>query len=471
MVKRKEFIPKPYQELIIDFGMENPRCAIWASMGSGKSSAALTLINRQLICGNDRPVLVLAPLLVATVTWPDELAKWNHLHGIRISVITGTELERRRALAKKAEIYTTNYESLPWLVEYWGDRWPYEMVIADESTKLKSFRTRQGSVRARALSKVAHTKVKQFIELTGTPSPNGLKDLWGQIWMIDGGRRLGRSYSAFQERWFRIPKFGDPSPIPHPHAEWEIHNALKDICLTINAADWFDLEDPIVTNKFVQLPEKARRLYQEMEAKFFIELEGHEIEAATAAVKSMKLVQIANGAAYLDPEVIDDEDPRARVFKEIHDAKIQALESIINEAAGMPVLVATNFKSDQVRLSKAFPKSKVMTSANGKTLMPLWNEGKIPVMLAHPASAGHGISLQDGGNILVFFGLGWNLEHRLQMLERLGPMRQLQAGHKRPVFIFNILAQGTIDELILERMEGKKSVQDVLLNAMARRKK
>jgi len=355
------------------------------------TSTVLTLIDQQLMMGYDKPKLVIAPLLVAKTTWEDEALKWEHTRGIRVVPIIGTELERRRAMATKAEVYTINYEQLPWLVDYWGDRWPYEDVIADESTKLKNYRTRQGGQRAKALSSVAHSKIKRFIELTGTPAPNGLKDLWGQIWMLDGGKRLGRTYSAFEDRWFRMPRYGDnKTPQPLAHSEQEIHGALKDICLTVNAADWVDLEDPVVVNRYVAIPPRARDLYKRMEDEFFFELEGHDVEAATAAVKSLKLLQICNGAVYVDPLTESDDDPRALKFKEVHDAKIQELESIINEACGMPVLVATNFKSDTVRLTKAFPKSKVLTSANGHLLMPLWNEGKIPLMVGHPASAAMG---------------------------------------------------------------------------------
>ena len=434
------------------------------------TTSALTAIDRMNLSGYDRPTLVLAPLLVAKTTWPDEALKWAHLRHARVVPIVGDESARLRAVKLDASVYTTNYENLPWLVEYFGDRWPFERVIADESTRLKSFRLRQGGVRAQALAKVAHTKIKQFIELTGTPSPNGLIDLWGQIWMLDAGRRLGRSFTAFKQRWFTEITERHLT-IPHEHAAGEIHKILGDICLTINSKDWFDLKDPIVTNVKVKIEGKARRLYDDMEKKFFIELEGHEVEAFHAASRSQKLLQMANGAIYVDPLVETDDDPKSKEFKEVHEAKLQALDSIISEANGAPVLVAYNFKSDLARLKKAFPKGVVLNPADVRETMRAWNSGKISVLFAHPASAGHGLNLQDGGNILVFFGLNWNLEHRLQIIERIGPVRQLQAGHDRPVFIYNIIAEDTVDELVLARVETKREVQDLLLEAMARRKR
>jgi SNF2 family DNA or RNA helicase len=208
-----------------------------------------------------------------------------------------------------------------------------------------------------------------------------------------------------------------------------------------------------------------------MEVKFYLELEQHFAEAVNSAAKSQKLLQLANGAVYVDPLTEDDDDPRSRLYKEVHDAKLQMLESIVNEASGNPVLVAYNFKSDLARLQKAFPKAVALNPGNVQAVMRAWNKGKIEMLLVHPASAGHGLNLQDGGNILVFFGLNWNLEQRLQVIERIGPVRQLQAGHDRPVFIYNILARDTIDELVLDRVETKREVQDLLLEAMARKRR
>jgi SNF2 family DNA or RNA helicase len=449
---RREFTPRAYQTLIRDHILDRPRSAVWAGMGMGKTTSTLNALDA-IALADDAPVLVLAPLRVARSTWPDETAKWSHLSGLSVMPVLGSERERRAALRMPAQVYTTNYEQLPWLVEHWGDRWPYRTVVADESTKLKSFRLRQGGARAQALGRVAHTKVKRFVQLTGTPSPNGLQDLWGQAWFLDAGERLGRTYSAFSNRWFRTAPNGFGT-VALPHAQAEIQAKLQDLCLTVEAKDWFDLREPIVNNIYVDLPIKARMHYAEMERQMFTQLGEHEVEAFGAAARTIKCLQIANGAAYVG----DD-----GAWQDLHDEKLQALESIINETAG-PVLVAYHFKSDLARLLAAFPKGQHL-DANPKTISD-WNAGKIPVLFAHPASAGHGLNLQDGGSTLVYFGHWWNLEERLQILERIGPTRQMQAGHDRPVFIHNIIARDTVDELVMERIETKREVQDILLAAM-----
>ena len=467
-MSRKPYTPRPYQGLISQHIMDNPRCAVWAGMGMGKTVSTFTAIDNLILCGEDAPTLILAPLRVAKSTWPEEARKWEHLKNISVMPVVGSEAERRQALKYDASVYTTNFETIPWLVEHFGKRWPFETVIADESTRLKGFRLKQGTKRARALAQVAHTNVKRFVNLTGTPAPNGLQDLWGQTWFLDAGHRLGRTYSGFRDRWFSTGHDGF-SMKPHDHAQAEIQSALRDICLTIDAKDWFDLKEPIVNNIYVDLPVKARRLYDEMEKEFFIRLEsGHEIEAFNAAARTQKLLQIANGACYVDPLAEDDYDPRAKEWRELHDAKIQALDEIIEEAAGAPVLVAYQFRSDLARLLKAFPTGRHLDKES--STIREWNEGRIPVLFAHPQSAGHGLNLQDGGNILVFFSQDWNLENRLQILERIGPVRQMQAGYDRNVFIHNILARDTVDELVMARVETKREVQDILLEALRRRK-
>jgi SNF2 family DNA or RNA helicase len=443
----------------MEWALDRSRSGIWAGMGMGKTVATLTALDiLELV--EPGPTLVLAPLRVASSTWPDEAKKWNHLRNIEISAVVGTPDERRAALRRPASVYTTNYDNLVWLVEHYGDKWPFTKVVADESTKLKSFRLRQGGKRAQALARVAHTKVKRFIELTGTPSPNGLQDLWGQAWFLDRGVRLGRSFDAFKNRWFQAVPGGDgyQQIKPLPFAQVQIEDLLRDLCISLDARDHFDIAEPIVNVIRVDMPAKARQIYRDMEREMFMQIGEHEVEAFTAASRTIKCLQLANGAAYVDD---------AGTFTEVHDAKIQALDSVISEAAGMPVLVAYHFKSDLVRLKRAFPQGRHL-DANPATIRD-WNAGKIPVLFAHPASAGHGLNLQDGGNILVMFGHWWDLEQYQQIIERIGPTRQAQAGHDRPVFIHHIVATDTVDEIVMARRETKREVQDLLLDALKRR--
>jgi SNF2 family DNA or RNA helicase len=440
--------------LIIDHILQHKRVAVWAGMGLGKTAATLTAINEMAL---SRPALVVAPLRVAATVWPDEIYEWPHLRHLRVLPILGTPAQRAKAASTPADVYTINYENLPWLIEFWGERWPYRTVVLDESTRVKSFRLRQGSVRAQAFARVAHLHVDRLIELTGTPSPNGLQDLWGQIWFLDRGLRLGRSYEAFKNRWFRSVQVGpDPFAIrlePYPHSAREITERVADLCISLNPADWFDLREPIVNTIRVELPPAAMALYEQMEEEMFIELESDaEVEAFNAASKTMKCLQLASGAIYTDDK---------GTWEEVHQEKIEALRSVIEEAAGAPVLVAYHFKSDLARLLKAFPQGRVLDRA--PSTIEAWNKGKLPVMFAHPASAGHGLNLQYGGNILVIFSHWWNLEEYQQIIERIGPVRQKQAGLDRPVWIHNIVARDTIDEVVVRRRGSKASVQAALL--------
>jgi SNF2 family DNA or RNA helicase len=454
------FVPHDYQYPIIDFIRENKRCGIWAPMGSGKSVSTLTALSQLDLVEDDIfPTLVLAPLRVARTVWGPECEKWDHLKYLRSSVITGTPKERDRALIADADIFSCNYDNLQWLVETLGKDWPFKTVIADELTKLKSFRLRQGSKRGRALGRVAWTKIVRFIGLTGTPAPNGLKDMWGQTWFIDKGERLGATYTAFEDRWFQRGRDGH-SLEPMDHAEGEIHEKVHDIYITVKG---LDVEEPIYNEVWVELPESVRKIYNEMEKKKFAEIKEKGVGAANAAVKTSKLLQIAGGAVYTG----DSDKPEEKgQWEELHDAKIDALKSIIEEANGAPVLVAYQFKHDLERLKKAFPKARVL-DAKPSTVLD-WNAGKIGVLLAHEMSAGHGLNLAEGGNILAFFGLSWNLEGFMQIIERVGPMRQKQAGLIRSVFVHLIMAKNTMDLAVRERLIGKKSVQDVLLDYMRR---
>ena len=451
----RTFVPHDYQREAMAWLYSHARTALWMPMGGGKTVSTLTALDALELVDGAYPALVLAPKRVAITTWPDEVAKWAHLQHLRVVVVTGTPRQREVALATPADIYTMAYDNLSWLCDTLGERWPFITVVADELTRLKSFRIRQGSKRAGALGKVAHSRVRRFIGLTGTPGANGLKDLWGQTWFLDKGERLGRTFSAFEQRWFRTGYDGF-SLQPLPHAQEEIQALLRDICLTVTG---LPVDEPIRNAIYVDLPPSVRRLYDDMEAEMFAEIGANGVEAANAAVRTQKCLQIANGAIYTDDE---------GHWEPVHEAKLEALESVIEEANGAPVLVAYNFKHDLERLRRRIPKARVL-DADPDTIRQ-WNAGKIPVLFAHPASAGHGLNLADGGNILAFFGLNWSLEEHMQIIERIGPMRQKQAGFDRPVIVHYIMARNTVDDMVFDRLQSKKTVQQILLDAMRRQK-
>jgi SNF2 family DNA or RNA helicase len=450
---------RPYQLQTVEHIIAHHRTNIFLPMGGGKTLAVLTALDMLSLTEDVFPVLVVAPLRVARSTWPDEIQKWPHLRHLTVSVITGNIGERNKALDTDADILCINYDNLEWLAKACDGRWPFKTIVADEATRLKGFRTRQGTKRAKALARYAHA-TPRYIGLTGSPAANGLQDLWALAWFVDKGQRLGLTYKAFTDRWFQTigTAAGFNLIKPLAHAQREIEDKLKDICLSIDLSQHIDMREPVVNTISVELPAKARKIYRDMEKEMFAEIrKGKDIAAFSAAAKTMKCLQLANGAVYTD---------EAGSWEDIHDAKLDALESIIEEASGAPVLVAYHFKSDLARLQKRFRRGRVLDT-DPKTIRD-WNAGRIPVLFAHPASAGHGLNLQDGGNILAFFSLNWNLEERLQIIERIGPARQAQAGHDRPVFVHNIIAKGTIDELVLQRMEGKKEIVQLIMEATRR---
>ena len=446
------FEPRPWQPAMMNHIAEHPRCAVFAAMGSGKTSAVLIALQGITLL-DEGPGLILAPRRVAQSTWPKEVAKWDGLD-LKIIAIKGDASQRARCIKRKADFYTINYEQIPWLVTHLGDDWPFRTIIADESTRLKGFRLRQGGARTKALAKVAwRSDIERFILLTGTPAPNGIQNLWGQIWFLDKGERLGRTFDIFTSRWFR-PSYSGYGVEPFKHSQKEIQDRISDICITIDPGDYIPIDQPIERIIEVELPPAARELYSEMERTMFIE--ALEVEAPNAAARTNKCLQLANGAVYHDEH---------GNWTEVHDVKLDALESIIEEAGGMPVLVGYQFKSDLARLKKRFPQGRTLD----QTTEDEWNAGKVPLLFAHPASAGHGLNLQWGSNILVDFSSGWDLELDQQLIERIGPMRQMQAGLDRPVYRYRIVAIDTVDEMVAERRAGKKSVQDILLAAMNRR--
>lgn len=452
-----KFVPRPYQQLIVDHILDHKRCCVFAGMGLGKTSSTLEAIRGIKERRPRLKTLIIAPLRVAQSTWPDEIKKWDDFQSLRVSVVCGTAEQRKKALAAESDVYTTNYENIPWLVNYLGEDWPFDLIVADESTRLKGLRSRQGTQRAKSLAKVAF-KSAGFIELTGTPAPNGLLDLWGQLWFIDKGKRLGKSFTQFQRQYFYPVVKGGSA---RHWCEWKlfegsdkkIRDKLADVAITVNPEDYFNVAQNIFNDIVIELPHSVRRLYRRFARELYAELDnGEAITAANAAVKTGRLLQMASGAVYKEDGVS---------YEHIHDAKIEALRSVIEEANGAPVLCAYSFKHEVHRIKKAFPQARILDKSP-KTIRD-WNEGKIPLLLAHPASCGHGLNLQDGGNILVFFSCTWSLELHDQIIERIGAVRQSQAGHNRPTFVHYLIAKGTLDEAVKERLATKRDVLDVLL--------
>lgn len=440
------------------------RCALWAKMGMGKTVLTMTHLDiLHNVAGEDAPTLVLAPLRVARDGWAAEAAKWEHLRGLDVVPVIGDAKQRSRALQQDAQVFAINYDNLVWLRDWFEDNrraWPFRTVVPDECTKLKSFRLRQGGVRAQALAQIAHKDVRRWINLTGTPASNGLEDLWGQTWFLDAGQRLGRTFSAFRDRWFRPVRAGQFHQWHAlPDAAEEIHERLADICLTLDPRDWFDMHEPIVNVIEVDMPASARAKYREMERELFTMVGDTEVEAFSAAAKYGKCLQMANGAVYVDPEKYGEGR-----WVTVHDEKLDALQELVDNTGDDPLLVSYQFKSDLARMLTRWPDALNMAD---EADMNAAKAGKGKLWLGHPASMGHGVDgLQEHCNTVVFFAQDPNLEYHDQILERVGPMRQLQAGKDRPVFLHYLVARGTIDELEITRRNTKRSVQDALMDYM-----
>lgn len=425
----------------------------------GKTGTVLALIDLMQMTGElTGPVLVLGPKRVARDVWVNEAKKWDDFRHLTVRAVIGTQEKRIQALrSKKADIYCINYENIAWLIEACGDTWPFQMVVADESTRLKSLRGSGGSKRAKALSKIAQ-KSRYWFNLTGTPSPNGLLDLWGQNYFVDNGARLGNTFTAFKQRWFRV-KPGGWGIEPMPGSDTRIHEAMKDCSLTLDAKDWFDIQLPIETRVEIELPPDARKHYNELERKLYTELQsGKAIEVFNDAALTNKCAQLASGAVY-------DSDGK---WHAVHDEKLEALESLLEEING-PILVAYQFVSEANRIVERFGAKKVALISK-KTEFKRFCDGDALIALAHPASVGHGVNgLEYVTNVLVRYGHGWSLEERAQMIERIGPTRQAQAGFNREVRVYDIVAKNTIDEDIIARQDSKASIQKLLLDSCKRR--
>lgn len=450
-----KFKPWNYQQYAINHVIDNSASGLFLDMGMGKTVSTLTAIDDLILLGEVNKVLVIAPLRVAEDTWSTEVDKWDHLKHLRISKILGTKKQREEAINIDADIYVTNRENVDWLVAECFNSWIWDMVVIDELSSFKSSKAK----RFRALKKV-RPYFKRIVGLTGTPAPNSLIDLWPQIYLLDSGQRLGKTITGYKERYFKPGRRNG-----YVVYNWElkegseeaIQNKISDICISMSAKDYLDIPERIDNRVEITLPIKVMDTYKQLEKDLVLEIGEEDITAANAAVLTNKLLQLANGAIYSeDKEVV-----------RIHDEKLDRLEEIIDTANGKPVLVFYNFKHDYGRISKMLTNNKIKhQTLNTSDDIKKWNNGEIRVALLHPASAGHGLNLQYGGNIIVWFGLTWSLELYQQANARLH-----RQGQKETVIIHHLIAKGTVDEDVMNALANKEVNQSMLLEAVKARLK
>lgn len=441
-----KYKPHEYQSYATEFILSHPISAVFLEMGLGKSVITLSAIfdlclDSFLVC----KVLVIAPLRVARDTWPAEINKWDHLKGLSYSVAVGTEKERIDALKKQSTLYIINRENVDWLVHKSGIPFHFDMVVIDELSSFKSY----GAKRFKSLLKV-RPSVKRIVGLTGTPSSNGLMDLWAEFRILDLGQRLGRYISHYRNTYFTPDKRNAQiifSYKPLPGAEEEIYKQISDITISMKSTDYLKMPEYVSNEVFVTLSEKEWKVYSDFKEDMVANLGDEEIDAVNAAVLSGKLLQMANGAVY-------DSENKAHV---IHEKKLDALEDLIEGANGKPVLVAYWYKHDLERIKDRFPVRQIQSSKDIED----WNDGTIPVAVIHPASAGHGLNLQSGGSTLIWFGLTWSLELYQQTNARL-----YRQGQRDTVIVHHIITQNTIDEDVLLALTKKEKTQDALIDAV-----
>ena len=443
-----------YQKRGVNHILDNPYCALFLECGLGKTVTTLTAIKELMDACIITNALVIAPKKVTQVTWTDEIKNWAHLQNLTISVIDGDVKHRRAAMAKKADIYAVSRDNIVWLVtEYGGIKLPFDMVVIDELSSFKN----HASKRFRAMKRVRKF-IPRVVGLTGTPSPNGLIDLFAQMYLIDEGERLGKTITGYRDRFFRPDKRnGDivytyALKQPADETEKQISDLIGDITISMTAEDYLKMPDKIMLFDTVELPDKVYDNYLDFEREQVLELINSDemITAASAAALSNKLQQYANGAIY-------DAD---RNVKHIHDEKLEKLQEIVEAANGAPVLVAYSFIHDLDRIMNALKEYKPVKLEKPEHIAQ-WNKGKIQVLVTHPASAGHGLNLQKGGNILVWFGNTWSLELYMQFNARL-----YRQGQTKPVYIHHIVSKGTVDEKIIKALSGKKETQDGLMQSI-----
>ena len=446
-----KFVPHNYQRIAIDKIYSLPRCGLFLDMGLGKTVITLTAIEDLMYNSFEiEKVLVIAPLRVAEDTWSRECDKWEHLKHLKIAKVLGTPEQRRKALfLTEADIYIINRENVVWLTNELsgiGNGWDFDMVVIDELSSFKSPKAQ----RFRALRKYI-SRSKRVIGLTGTPAPNGLIDLWSQMYLIDGGERLGKTVTGYRERYF-VPNQRNQTTVfnykPKPETEQAIMSKLSDICISMKAEDWLTMPERIDDVVRVRLSEKEQALYNKFEHDSYMEFKEGEVTAVTSASLINKLLQYSNGAMYM----------QNGGYAVTNDKKLDALEEIVDTANGKPILCFYSYRHDLERIKKKFKFAKKLNSSED---IEQWNNGNIPLLLAHPAGAGHGLNLQSGGNIIVWYGLTWSLELYQQANARL-----YRQGQKETVIIHHLITENTCDERVLYSLQGKADVQNDLLESL-----
>lgn len=459
-----EFKPHKYQKIAVDMIIGQRASGLFLEMGLGKTVSTLTAIDELIYDRFDvSRVLVIAPLRVADATWAAEVNKWDHLKHLTVSKVLGSAADRLRALQQEADIYVINRENVQWLLEQYGkykDKarktgfiftkpWPFDMVVIDELSSFKSPK----SIRFKMLKK-ALPHVNRIVGLTGTPAPNGLLDLWPQVYLLDEGQRLGATMTEYRERYFQSTGYIKNQGrliatdfYPKPGAEEKIYSKLGDICVSMKAEDWLEMPERIDNMVEVKLTNELKEKYKELQREFILELQDQVIDAVTAAALIGKLQQFNQGAIYTETG-----------WTKVHDLKMEALDELIEEANGKPVLLFYWFKHDRERLLERYKQAKELKSE--KDILT-WNEGKTKLLIAHPASAGHGLNLQAGGNIIVWFGLTWSLELYQQANARLHRQGQTQS-----VIIHHLIMKDTVDEDIMRALDNKADGQDELMAAV-----
>lgn len=446
-----KFIPYDYQKYCIDRIITDDKIALFLDMGLGKTVITLTAINELRYNRFEvKKVLIIAPKKVAEDTWTREIQKWEHLKLLRVSQVLGTVIKRINALNKQADIYVTNRENVQWLVNYYKNNWDFDMVVIDELSSFKDPKTN----RFKSL-KCIRNHIKKIVGLTGTPAPNGLINLWSQIYLLDQGQRLGKSITAYRQAYFNPDKRNQNIIYTYkikPDAEDIIKKQIDDICISLKAKDYIQLPDRIDDVKYIKLDTKSAKAYEELEKNMLLNIDDTTIDVTSAAALTNKLLQLCNGAVY-------DENGQA---VEIHNCKIEAFIELIEALNGKPALVFYNFKHDLERIKKALDKMKLRVGLlKSSKDIKSWNDGEIDILLTHPASAAYGLNLQDGGHHIIWFGLTWSLELYLQANARL-----YRQGQTEKVIIHHLVVANRQDEIVMKALENKNDMQETLLNAL-----